>query len=199
MTEMLRGLMQDEFPLTLHHILNRVRRCNRGAELVTLRSEGVVQRAEHAELADRIDRLARGLRALGVQQGDRGGTFAWNNQRHFELYFAIPCICAVLHTLNIRLFEEQLTYIVNHAEDKVIFVDASLVPTLERLAPSFTSVTRFVLMGEGEQPQLGRLTNALSYEELMEEAGPGGFDYPQVDERQGGALRFTRRAHRKPE
>ena len=65
---------------------------------------------------------------LGIEQGDRVGTFAWNNQRHFELYFAVPCIGAVLHTLNIRLFEEQLTYIVNHAEDRVIFVDDSLVP-----------------------------------------------------------------------
>jgi fatty-acyl-CoA synthase len=126
-----------------------------------------------------------------VQQGDRVGTFAWNNQRHFELYFAIPCIGAVLHTLNIRLFEEQLIYIVNHAEDKVIFVDESLVPVLEKLAPSFTSVTRFVVMGEGEQSDVGRLPNALRYEELLEEAGPGGFDYPAVDERQAAALCYT--------
>ena len=76
------------------------------------------------------------LGKLGVEPGDRVGTFAWNNQRHFELYMAIPCIGAVLHTLNIRLFEEQLTYIVNHAEDKVIFVDDSLVPLLEPLAPA---------------------------------------------------------------
>ncbi len=188
---MLTGLMQDDFPLTLHHVLNRVRTCNHGAELVTLKGEGIVQRATHAELADRIDRLARGLGALGVQQGDRVGTFAWNNQRHFELYFAIPCIGAVLHTLNIRLFEEQLTYIVNHAEDKLIFVDDSLVPILERLAPSFTSVTRFVVMGDGEQADIGRLPNALRYEELIEQAGPGGFDYPEVDERQAAALCYT--------
>jgi fatty-acyl-CoA synthase len=188
---MLTGLMQDDFPLTLHHVLNRVRTCNHGAELVTLKGEGIVQRATHAELADRIDRLARGLGALGVQQGDRVGTFAWNNQRHFELYFAIPCIGAVLHTLNIRLFEEQLTYIVNHAEDKVMFVDDSLVPILERLAPSFTSVTRFVVMGDGEQADIGRLPNALRYEELIEQAGPGGFDYPEVDERQAAALCYT--------
>jgi fatty-acyl-CoA synthase len=188
---MLTGLMQDDFPLTLHHVLNRVRTCNHGAELVTLKGEGIVQRATHAELADRIDRLARGLGALGVQQGDRVGTFAWNNQRHFELYFAIPCIGAVLHTLNIRLFEEQLTYIVNHAEDKLIFVDDSLVPILERLAPSFTSVTRFVVMGDGEQADIGGLPNALRYEELIEQAGPGGFDYPEVDERQSAALCYT--------
>ncbi len=95
---------------------------------------------------------------------DRVGTFAWNNQRHFELYFAVPCIGAVLHTLNIRLFEEQLTYIVNHAEDKVIFVDDSLVPILEKLAPSFHTVERYVVMGDGET---GTLPNALRYEELL--------------------------------
>jgi fatty-acyl-CoA synthase len=191
MTKMLTGLMQDDFPLTLHHILRRVRSYNHGAELVTLTDEGIVRRAAHAEMAERIDRLARALGRLGVQPGDRVGTFAWNNQRHFELYFAIPCVGAVLHTLNIRLFEDQLTYIVNHAEDKVIFVDDSLVPVIEKLAPSFTSVTRFVVMSEGEPSGVGRLPNALSYEELLEEAGPGGFDYPEVDERQAAALCYT--------
>src|SRR5271156_595062 len=82
----------------------------------------------------------RPLPRLGVERGDRVGTFAWNNRRHFELYFAVPCVGAVLHTLNIRLFEEQLTYIVNHAEDRVIFVDESLVPALAKLASTFKTV-----------------------------------------------------------
>jgi fatty-acyl-CoA synthase len=188
MTEKLQGLMQDDFPLTLNHIRRRVRSCNLGAEVVTLTPDGTVQRTTHADLAARIDRLARALRTLGVEQGDRVGTFAWNNQRHLELYFALPCTGAVLHTLNIRLFEEQLTYIVNHAEDKVIFVDDSLVPILEKLAPSFTTVTRYVVMGDGET---GDLPNALRYEELLEEAGPGEFDYPELDERQAAALCYT--------
>ena len=188
MTEKLQGLMQDDFPLTLNHIRRRVRSCNLGAEVVTLTEDGTVVRAAHAELAARVDRLARVLRTLGVEQGDRVGTFAWNNQRHLELYFAIPCTGAVLHTLNIRLFAEQLTYIVNHAEDKVIFVDDSLVPVLEKLAPSFTTVTRYVVMGDGDT---GQLPNALRYEELLEEAGAGEFDYPELDERQAAALCYT--------
>jgi fatty-acyl-CoA synthase len=188
MSEMLEGLMQDDFPLTLNHILRRVRSCNHGAELVTLTGEETVQRATHAELAERIDRLARVLRELGVEQGDRVGTFAWNNQSHFELYFAIPCTGAVLHTLNIRLFEDQLTYIVNHAEDKVIFVDDSLVPLLAKLAPSFNSVATYVVMGKGD---IGALPNALRYEDLLEAAGPGEFDYPALDERQAAALCYT--------
>jgi fatty-acyl-CoA synthase len=188
MTEMLPGLMQDDFPLTLSHVLHRVRSCNHGAEIVTLMPDGSVQRASHAEVATRVDRLGRALASLGVRQGERVGTFAWNNQRHFELYFAIPCGGAVLHTLNIRLFAEQLTYIVNHAEDKVIFVDDSLVPVLEKLAPSFTTVEHYVVMGDGDA---GSLPNALRYEDLLDAAGPGEFDYPELDERQAAALCYT--------
>jgi fatty-acyl-CoA synthase len=125
---------------------------------------------------------------LGIEQGQRVATFAWNNQRHFELYFAIPCIGAVLHTLNVRLFEEQLTYIVNHAEDRVIFVDDSLVPILERLAPSFETVEHYVVMGDGDS---AGLPNVLRYEELIADAGEGSFDYPEIDERQAAALCYT--------
>src|SRR4029077_10932727 len=108
--------MQNDFPLTLTHVQRRMRSCSPDAQVITLNEPGVVQRASFAELGERIDRLARALGRLGVKPGDRVATFAWNNQRHFELYFAVPCVGAVLHTLNIRLFEEQITYIVNHAE-----------------------------------------------------------------------------------
>jgi fatty-acyl-CoA synthase len=190
------GLMQDDFPLTLNHIRRRLGSCNHGAEVVTLGADGTsVQRAGHAEVSARIDRLARALRGLGIEQGDRVGTFAWNNQRHLELYFAVPCIGAVLHTLNIRLFEEQITYIVNHAEDRVIFVDDSLVPMLEKLAPGFNTVELFVVMGDGEGSEDGRLPNSTSYEELLAQADPGGdrdaFEYPELDERQAASLCYT--------
>jgi fatty-acyl-CoA synthase len=188
MNSALQGLMQDDFPLTLHHIRRRMRSCSPGAQVTTLTPTGSVERASFGEVSERIDRLARALSRLGVEQGDRVGTFAWNNQRHFELYFAIPCVGAVLHTLNIRLFEEQLTYIVNHAEDKVIFVDDSLVPVLEKIAPSFQSVTRYVVMGDGD---MGELPNAVRYEDLLEDAGTGSFDYPDLDERQAAALCYT--------
>jgi fatty-acyl-CoA synthase len=192
MSEMLEGLMQNDFPLTLNHIRRRMRSCNRGAEVVTLQPDGSVRRASHAAVAERVDRLARALLELGVKPGDRVASFAWNNQRHVELYFAVPCIGAVLHTLNIRLFEEQLTYIVNHAEDRVIFVDDSLVPVLEKLAPSFQTVVQYVVMGDGDT---GSLPNALRYEELLEQSGPthpgDEFDYPELDERQAAALCYT--------
>jgi fatty-acyl-CoA synthase len=190
MTQMLEGLMQDDFQLTLNHIRRRMRSCNQGAEVVTLLPDGSVRRATHAQVAERVDRLARALEAMGIEQGERVASFAWNNQRHLELYFAAPCIGAVLHTLNIRLFEEQLTYIVNHAEDRAIFVDESLVPLLEKLVPSFDGVAHYVVMGEGEC-DIGSLPGAVRYEELLEQAGPGPFDYPELDERQAAALCYT--------
>jgi fatty-acyl-CoA synthase len=188
MTQMLASMMQDDFPLTLNHIRRRMRSCNVGAEVVTLLDGGSVARASHAEVSDRVDRLGRALARLGVGPGDRVGTFAWNNQRHFELYMAVPCSGAVLHTLNIRLFEEQLTYIINHAQDQVIFVDDSLVPVLEQLLPALGAVRHYVVMGDGDS---GSLPDAIRYEELLDDAGPGAFDFPEVDERQAAALCYT--------
>src|SRR5271166_3769746 len=188
MTQPLMGLMQEDFQLTLNHIRRRLRTCNHGAEVVTLQEGGSVQRASHAELADRVERLGRALAELGVEQGDRVATFAWNNQPHLELYFAVPCSGAVLHTLNIRLFAEQLTYIVNHAEDQLIFVDDSLVPVLEQLAPSFEGVRHYIVIGDGDT---GELPGALRYGELLEQAGPGAHEFPELDERQAAALCYT--------
>ncbi|HTA96588.1 MAG TPA: long-chain fatty acid--CoA ligase [Solirubrobacteraceae bacterium] len=184
---MLEGLMQDDFQLTLHHPLHRMRSVHPSAEVVTLTDAGLT-RASYGQVAERVDRLARVLDRLGIKQGDRVGTFAWNNQRHLELYMAVPCIGAVLHTLNIRLFAEQLTYIVNHAQDGVIFVDDSVVPILQELAPTFEGVRHYVVMGDGDA---GTLPNALLYEDLLEQAGSGPYEYPEVDERQAAALCYT--------
>jgi fatty-acyl-CoA synthase len=203
MTQPLMSLMQDDFPLNLHHIRRRMRDYHPDAEVVTLTDQGTV-RASYGEISERVDRLARVLGKLGVEQGDRVGTFAWNNQRHFELYMAVPCVGAVLHTLNVRLFAEQLVYIVNHAQDRVIFVDDSLVPLLEKLAPQMPNVEHFVLMGDPdrdrpqtEDPIQTTLPNVLRYEELLEDAAAMGsgseepFDYPEVDERQAASLCYT--------
>jgi fatty-acyl-CoA synthase len=185
------GLMQDDYQLNVNHILRRMRALNHSSEVVTLGERGEVARATHAEISGRIDRLARALQRLGVRPGERVATFAWNNQRHFELYFAVPCVGAVLHTLNIRLFEEQITYIVNHAEDRIIFVDSSLVPLLAKLAPSFATVQRYVVMGGEAADAAARLPGALDYEQLLADAGGGAFDYPDVSERAAAALCYT--------
>ncbi|HEX8074461.1 MAG TPA: long-chain fatty acid--CoA ligase [Thermoleophilaceae bacterium] len=184
---MLEGLVQNDHPLTLQHILDRMRRLFGDSEVVTL-TDGGTERATLAEVCARIDRLCRALESLGVGEGDRVATFAWNSQRHLEAYMAAPCMGAVLHTLNIRLFENQLTYIANHAKDKVVLVDDSLVPVLEKVAPSFETVEHYVIMGDGDA---GSLPNAVRYEELLADQADG-YDYPAIDDdRQAAGLCYT--------
>jgi fatty-acyl-CoA synthase len=156
------------------------------SEVVTLTDDGT-ERATYAEVTERVDKLANALTKLGVQPGDRVATFAWNTQRHLEVYLAAPCIGAVLHTLNLRLFEEQLTYIANHAKDKLVFVDSTVVPLLEKVAHTFETVEHFVVMGDGDP---GELPNVLSYEELLADQ-PTSFDYPQLDDRSAAGLCYT--------
>jgi fatty-acyl-CoA synthase len=183
----MKGLMQDH-QLTIHHILDRMRRIYGDSEVVTLQSaEGEKTRATYAEVGDRIDRLCGALDSLGVKPGDRVATFAWNSQEHLEVYMGVPCIGAVLHTLNIRLFPDQLTYIANHAEDRIVFVSASLVPLLEKVAPTFETVERYVVFGEGDP---GSLPNAVHYEELLADQSPD-YDYPELDEHTAAGLCYT--------
>src|SRR5947208_16707756 len=128
----LEGLLQKDYPRTGKHVVDRVRRFGADSEVVTLKGEGDLRRARYPEIARRADRLASALSKLGISEGDRVGTFMWNNQEHFEAYLAVPSMGAVLNTVNIRLFPEQICYIVNHAADRVLFVDDSLA---EALAP----------------------------------------------------------------
>ena len=185
---MLEGLVQNDFPLTLQHILDRMRRVYGDSEVVTLTDDGP-SRASYADVAKRVDKLAHALRGIGISESDRVATFAWNTQRHLEVYFAAPCMGAVLHTLNIRLFADQLTYIANHAEDKVIFVDDSLVPLLAKVAPTFETVERYVVMGDGDASALPG--EVIRYEELLAEQPDEPFDWPALDERQAAGLCYT--------
>jgi fatty-acyl-CoA synthase len=183
---MLEGLVQHDFPLNLQHVLGRMRDVFGDSEIVTLTNDGTT-RASYAEVAERTARLANALESLGVKEGDRVATFAWNSQRHLECYLAIPCMGAVLHTLNIRLFEDQLTYIANHAKDKIVFVDDVLVPVLEKVAPSFETVEHFVVMGDGDS---GDLPNVIRYEELIADQ-PATYDWPEVKDEQAAGLAYT--------
>jgi fatty-acyl-CoA synthase len=183
----MKGLMQDH-QLTVTHILDRMRRVYGDSEVVTLETaEGKKSRASYAEVGERVDRLCSALESLGVKPGDRVATFAWNSQEHLEVYMGVPCMAGVLHTLNIRLFPDQLTYIANHAEDKIVFVSSSLVPMLEKVAPTFETVERYVIFGDGDP---GSLPNAIHYEELLAEQ-PGGYEYPELDEDTAAGLCYT--------
>jgi fatty-acyl-CoA synthase len=181
------SLMQDDFQLTLQHVLARMRAFPRAGEVITATEAGV-ERAGFGAVVERIDRLASALTALGVGRGDRIGTFAWNSQRHFECYLAIPCVGAVLHTVNPRLFADQIVYVINHAEDRLLFVDDSMIPVLAPLAPRLERVEHFVVMGGGPT---GDLPRTLRYEELLAGAQPGVASYPELDEREAAALCYT--------
>src|SRR3954464_13581104 len=166
---MLEGMMQHDHPLTLQNVLERMRGMNGDAEVVTL-TEGGKMRATYAEVGERVDRLCRGLQELGVREGDQGATFSWNSQHHLEAYVAAPCMGAVLHTLNIRLFPEQLVYVVNHAQDKVILVDGLLVDALAEHVEKLETVEHFIVMGDGD---VGKLPNAIPYHALLQRHAPG--------------------------
>ena len=129
---MIRSTMSD-FPLTINTVLRHGRRVHAGSECVTFTGDGV-RRATYRQVADNADRLAAALRRLGIGPGDPVGTFMWNDQEHLEAYFAVPCMGAVLHTLNIRLSREQLVYVTNHAGDRVVIVDASLLSVIGPVA-----------------------------------------------------------------
>ena len=124
----MRSTMQDA-PLLITDILRYGLAVHGDSRVITVEAEGH-RSATFNEVAARAEKLARALQRLGIEVGDRVGTFCWNNQGHLEAYLAIPCMGAVLHTLNVRLPAEQLVYVVNHAEDRVIIVDASLIPLL---------------------------------------------------------------------
>src|SRR3954467_6771334 len=152
------GLMMDT-PLLVRHIAERAAAVFGDREIVSRPADGV-ERSTYAEVVERARRVASALAELGVEPGDRVATFGWNSLRHLELYLAVPSMGAVLHTLNIRLFEEDLRYIVDHAEDKVIFLDASLAESM----PSFDGVEHEIVMPDCDKQRDG----ALAYEELVE-------------------------------
>ncbi|HYF25545.1 MAG TPA: AMP-binding protein, partial [Baekduia sp.] len=183
---MLEGLVQHDHPLTLLSVLQRMRTINGDREVVTLEPAGS-RRATYGALGERVDRLCRGLEELGVRPGDRVATFAWNSQEHLELYLGVPCMGAVLHTLNFRLAPEQLAYIVNHAQDVVIAVDDVLVPLLAPLQDRLTSVRHYVVLGSGDA---SALAGAIRYDDLLATQSPG-YAYPQLDDRSAAGLCYT--------
>src|SRR5215471_17176581 len=182
---MLASTMQDH-PLTINAIFRHGERIHHASEVVTFGGDEC-WRASFAEVGERARRLASALKKLGVEPGDRVGTFGWNTQAHMESYLAVPCMGAVLHTLNLRLFPDQLAYIINHAGDKVIIVDGSLVPLLARVASELKSVEHFIVAGPADASGLGA---TLSYEDLLDSEQPD-FDWPDVDERSAAAMCYT--------
>jgi acyl-CoA synthetase (AMP-forming)/AMP-acid ligase II len=182
------GLMQD-YELSLQHVLWRIERLHQRKEVVTKRDDAV-QRTTYGEMVPRINRLAGALKRLGVKPGDRVATLAWNNDRHLELYYAIPCMGAVLHTLNLRLFPQHLEFIINDAEDKVLFVDQSLLPLLKPLLGKIPSIKSYVLMAEGPAPAADGFPQMHDYETLLA-AESESYPWPKLSERMAAAMCYT--------
>ncbi len=181
-----------DFPLTINHLFAHGRRVHGRSKVLTYSPEGIAE-ATFAQVGERADRLAAALTRLGIEPGDRVGTFMWNNQAHLEAYFAVPCMGAVLHTLNIRLFPEQLAYVINHADDRVIVLDASLAPILAAVRDQIPNVEHLIVVADaGTDPDTVTelLGETLDYETLLAAAGPG-YDYPEIDERAAAAMCYT--------
>jgi len=183
------ALMMDR-PLTLPSILEYAALHHPDREIVTRTVEGPIHRYGYAEALGRAKRMANGLLALGVKPGDRVATLAWSTYRHFELYYAVSGIGAVLHTINPRLHPDQVAWVANHAEDAALFYDATFADLVAEIAPRLTTVKTFVAMtDEGAVPP-GAPAGTLAYEALAG-AHPPAFDWPDLDERQASALCYT--------
>ncbi len=188
----MRATMQDA-QLTIPAIFRHGARVHSDSRVLTFDGEAC-REASFAEVAARVERLAAALRRLGVGEGDTVGTFMWNDQQHLEAYFAVPALGAVLHTLNLRLFPQQLAHVVNEAEDKVVVVGSTVLPLLARVAGEMKTVERYVVVEDGapvEASIVGQLgAEVLDYEELLA-AEPGGVEWPELDERAAAAMCYT--------
>ncbi|MFF4822152.1 long-chain fatty acid--CoA ligase [Streptomyces sp. NPDC001312] len=183
--------MQD-VPLLISRILAHGSTIHGASQVISWTGDGEPHRRSFAGIGERAAQLAHALRDdLGVAADDRVATLMWNNAEHVEAYFAIPCMGAVLHTLNLRLPAEQLAWIVNHAADRVIIVNGSLIPLLGPLLPHLKTVEHVVVSGPGDRTPLdGSHARVHEYEDLIA-AKPVTYDWPELDERQAAAMCYT--------
>jgi len=183
------GQMMDA-PLSIISLIEYGARYHGATEIVSRTVEGPIHRTNFRESFARMARLAGALKTLGIHEGNRVATLAWNGYRHFELYYAVPGVGAICHTINPRLAPEQIVYIVNHAEDRLIFTDLTFVPLLEKLAPALRTLEAVVIMTDRAHMPQTTLPRALCYEELLERES-GNFAWPQLDERSAAGLCYT--------
>ncbi len=183
------GLMMDR-PLLISSLLEFGARYHADSEIVSRSVEGPIHRSTLAQSHSRAKQLAQAMARLGIGEGERVATIAWNGYRHFELYFAISGMGAVCHTINPRLFHEQIVYVINHAEDKYVFLDLTFVPLLEALGEHLPKVAGYVIMTDKEHMPETKLENALCYEELLA-AEDGDYAWPEFDELTASSLCYT--------
>jgi 3-(methylthio)propionyl---CoA ligase len=183
------GLMQD-WPLLCHRIIDHAAANHAERPIVTRSVEGEIHTTNYAELRDRALRLAQRLERDGVRLGDRVATLAWNTWRHLEAWYGIMGIGAVYHTVNPRLFPEQIAWIINHAEDRMLLADVTFVPLLEKIAGRLSRIERFVILTDAKRMPATALSNATPYEEWIAEAD-GDFAWKSFDENTAAGMCYT--------
>jgi len=183
------GLMMDD-PLIITRIIEHAAQNHGTTEIVSRSVEGPIHRYTYADAHGRIKQLGNALQSLGVKLGDRVATFAWNGYRHYELYFAISGIGAVCHAINPRLFHDQLEYIINHAEDRFIFLDLTFVPLLEAIKDKLPGVEGYVILCDRAHMPDTSLPNVMCYEELLADQ-PDSITWPEFDERTASSMCYT--------
>jgi 3-(methylthio)propionyl---CoA ligase len=180
-----------QMPLLISSLLTHAARHNGDIEVVSKRVEGDIHRTNWAEVELRSRKLAQALARLGCEAGDRIGTLAWNGYRHLEIYYGVSGSEMVCHTINPRLFPQQVAWIINDAQDKVIFVDLNILPLVEKLVPSLPSVKHVVLMCDRDNmPREHTLPSLLCYEDLID-AEDGNYTWPSFDENTAASICYT--------
>ena len=185
----MRGLMMDT-PLLISSIAEHAEKFHPEREIVSVTMDNPLHRCTIADVMTRARQLGNALQKLGLEQGDRVATIAWNDYRHLEIYYGVSGMGYVCHTINPRLFPEQLIFIINHAEDRWIFTDVMFVPLLEKLLPHISNVEGFVIMTDAANMPETSLPNAVCYETLIG-AESADLEWPQFDERTASALCYT--------
>ena len=185
----MQGLMQD-WPLLISRIIEHGARCHPSREVVTYTLEGEVHRYTIADCHLRSKKLAQALERFGIRHGDRVATLAWNTYRHVEAWYGISGMGAVTHTVNPRLFSEQIAYIINHAGSRVLLLDLSFVSMVETLADQLENIEAFVIMTDPDHMPETALANVICYETLLE-AEDGAYDWPRLDENAAAGLCYT--------
>lgn len=183
------GLMMDD-QLTLTSLMRHGRTINSDSEIVSVTHDNPRHRYTQRECFDRAGQLAAALRKLGLQEGQTVGTLAWNDYRHMEVYYGVACSGSVCHTINPRLFPDQLVYIINHAEDKFLMVDPMFVPLIEALGDNLPMVKGFIILASKDSMPSTKLDNVYCYEELLAAQSPD-FDWPALEEDRACSLCYT--------
>jgi acyl-CoA synthetase (AMP-forming)/AMP-acid ligase II len=183
------GLMQD-WPLLIHRIIDHAAIQHGGQEVVSRSIEGPMHRTTYAAVRDRALRVAKRLVADKIRSGDRVATLAWNTWRHVEAWYGITGVGAIYHTINPRLFPEQIAWIINHAEDRLMMVDLTFVPLLEKLADRLPTIERYIVLTDGAHMPATTLRNAVAYEDWLADSD-NDFVWAAADERTAAGLCYT--------